>query len=108
MSSFNPAADAGVISVTSSSVSAAIPLPGTLTGWNHEVVVVNTGSNPVYVAFGGSGVTAAIPVSGTPANGIPVGAGATYTFSLSGQSHIAAIASTGTNSVFFAAGVGSA
>jgi hypothetical protein len=108
MSSFSPQANAGLISAGTSSASAAIPLPGSATGWTHEVQVVNTGTNAVFVAFGASGVTAVIPVVGTPANGIPVGAGATQTFSLSGQSHIAAIAATGTNSVYFAAGVGSA
>ncbi|MDE2472695.1 MAG: hypothetical protein KGL35_29225 [Bradyrhizobium sp.] len=108
MSSFSPLANTGSLSVGTSSTSAAIPLPGSATGWSHECQVSNTGTNAVFVAFGGSSVTAAIPVAGTPANGIPVPAGATVNFSLSGASHIAAIASTVTNAIYFTAGVGSA
>jgi len=83
-------------------------LPGTLTAWNHEVQVANTGTAAVFVAFGTSAVTVVAPIVGTPANGIPVPAGAVVTFSLSGQSHIGVLASTGTNAVYFTAGIGSA
>lgn len=108
MSSFSPYAKTGALSVGTASTSAAIPLPGSAVGWSHEVLVTNAGTNTVFVAFGGSGVTAAVPVAGTPADGVAVAAGQTQAFSLNASSYIAAIASTGTNLVYFTAGVGGA
>lgn len=106
--SFSPSANTGLLSVGTSSSSASLPLPGTLTSWKNQVLVVNTGANPVFIAFGGSSITAAIPIAGTPANGFPVPAGGSQVFTLNGASKIAGIASTGTNAVYFTAGVGSA
>lgn len=40
------------------------------------VQVVNTGTAVAFLAFGKSNVTVGIPVAGTPANGIPIPAGA--------------------------------
>lgn len=106
--SFSSSANTGMLSVGTSSTSVALPIPAALSAWSNQVLVVNAGANPVFVAFGGSSVTAAIPVAGTPANGVPVPAGASQVFTVSGAVKIAAIAATGTNSVYFVAGVGSA
>jgi len=108
MSSFSPSANAALISVGTSSSAVAIPLPGSATTWAHEVLVTNTGTNAVFVAFGGAGVTAAIPATDTPADGVIVPGGSSQAFSVNGASHMAGIASTGTNAVYFVAGVGNA
>lgn len=106
MSSFSPQANAALLSVGTASGSAAIPLPGSAASWSHQVRVTNTGADAVFVAFGGSGVTAVIPVADTPANGVCVPAGTTASFTVSGATHIAGIAPTGTNVVYFVAGLG--
>lgn len=67
-------ANTALLSVGTSSVSVAVPLPANLASWSHDVAIVNTGSATAYVAVG---ATAAVPVAGNPAAGYPVAAGAT-------------------------------
>lgn len=106
--SFRPVANAALLSVGTTSSSAAIPLPPALTTWSHDVWVTNTGAEAVFVAFGATAPTVVIPVAGAPHNGVCVPAGASQVFSVEGAAYMGAIAASGTNAVYFVAGVGSA
>jgi len=55
-------------------------------------VRVHNGSTDVaFVTFGTSAVAAAVPVAGTPANGIPVGSSETEYFAMPSGAYISAI-----------------
>jgi hypothetical protein len=99
------------LGVTGSSQQVTIAQSGTIKDPS-SVMVCNLSANTVYLAFGAAtGVTAAIPVGGTPALGVPVPAGAVEVFNVPGGdptgTYIAAIAGVaGPSTVTFTPGEG--
>ena len=100
-----------LLGVTAASQQVTIANAGTIKPPSH-VMVVNLSANVVYIAFGAAtGVTAAIPAGGTPANGIPIPAGAVMVFSTPGGdatgTYAAAIAAiAGPSNISFTPGEG--
>ena len=93
------------LSVTTSSATTQFP---TLPDGNeaNDVMIVNTGTGLAFVAFGGSTVTAMAPVSGTPANGIAIPAGAVMVLDKNTSTYIAAIGAA-TTTLYIYQGMGS-
>ena len=94
------------LTVGIASASIALQLPGGLTKWTYQCLVTNSGANMAFVAFGASGIVAAIPVAGTPANGVPIAPNSTRAFTVNSGQYIAAIASATGNTLYATAGVG--
>ena len=70
----------------------SITLGGSTAQAGKVLRIYNAGDGIVFVAPGMSGVTAAIPVDGSPANGFPIAPGRETGMTLQGgQTHIAAI-----------------
>ena len=66
-----------------------------------RVRIFNAGPNTVFVNFGESGVTAAIPVEDTGATGIPIPSGMVEIYEVGALTHIAAICDTGESATIF-------
>jgi DNA-binding beta-propeller fold protein YncE len=100
-----------LLGVTASSQQVLVAQAGTLKVPS-QVMVANLSTNVVYIAFGSTtGVTAAIPVGGTPALGIPIPPSAVEVFSTPGGdatgTYVAAIAAVaGPSNVTFTPGEG--
>lgn len=72
-----------------------------------SVRVANLGTVPVYVAFGGSAVTAAIPAAGSSANAFPILPSSVETFAVnSAANYISAIVASGSADIYVTAGNG--
>ena len=72
-----------------------------------DIVMFNSGSVNVFVAFGSTAPTAAIPADGTPANGIIIAPGAYLTFCKGSNLFLAAITASSTATIYFYQGYGS-
>lgn len=115
---FNPLSPSAALTVTATSANVALPsstqdaLPNMC-----SVRVVNVGTNAVFVAFGDSTVTAAIPASGSTGSGVMMLPNSEHTFlAQSGASatdpaydatpatYIAAIAAATGNTVYVTVG----
>ena len=101
-------ANGNTVALTVGTVSsrAAMQFPGGLSSWTWQCLVTNSGTNTVFVAFGTVGIVAAIPVVGTPANGIAIAPNTTRAFTVQGAQYIAAIAAATGNTLYATAGVG--
>lgn len=76
-------------------------------GAGDQVVLVNSGANVAYVNFGTDNtVAAAIPVSGTPASGMPLLPNSRTVFSLGSATFLAVIASATGNTLLLTPGWG--
>lgn len=110
-SPFQPSGLTVLLGVTASSQQVLVAQAGSLKVPS-QVMVANLSANVVYIAFGAAtGVTAVIPIGGTPANGIPIPAGAVEVFSVPGGdatgTYVAAIAAVaGPSNVTFTPGEG--
>lgn len=112
LSPFQATGPTVLLGVTASSTVATIANTGTLKAPS-AVMVANLSTNTVYIAFGAAtpGPTAAIPVAGTPALGVPIPPGIVEVFQTpggdNGGTYIAAIAGVaGPSSVTFTPGEG--
>lgn len=74
---------------------------------NSDILVFNSGSVNVFVAFGATAPTALAPVDGTPANGIIIAPGAYLTFNKGSNGFIAGITASSTATIYFYQGYGS-
>ncbi len=93
------------LAVTSSSARMALDESAAQAGSVVRIYV--DGSVPVFVAPGGSSVTASIATTGTAANGMPLCPGRETGFTLAGgQTHLAFITSSGTATVYVTQGRG--
>jgi hypothetical protein len=98
---FRPEGPTVKVAATTTSGATAVQIhPGT----SKHIRVWNSGAAEAYVAFGASGVAAVIP-TGTPANGMPVPAGAVEIFTAV-AGYAAVIMGTGTASVWMTPGEG--
>lgn len=100
--SFYPGASTAALTVGTASANVAIPItPYTQTRF------VNVGTNVVYIALGTDNtVTAGIPVSGTPAAGIPLLPNAERVLSTGNARYVAALSSATGNTLFITPGTG--
>lgn len=90
------------IAATTTSASAALPISSgdAYSGVRPQVRLAHTGTNPGFVAFGGSGVVAT-------ANDLPIFNGNPEIFTVpSGATHVAAIQATGTGTIYITSGYG--
>lgn len=90
-----------------STTSASVTLPDTgnsYGGGNYRLV--NDGPDKVFIAIGTGAVTAAIPVNGTPANGMPMEAGTTEVFGFPPGATLAAICPSSTAKLYITGGQG--
>lgn len=91
------------IAATTTTANVALPIgcPEQQTGTERpQVRIYNGGTNPVFIAFGGSAVTATT-------SGMPVAPSGPECFTLPfGATHVAAIYGTGTGTVYFTSGFG--
>lgn len=93
------------LDLTTSSDSLAIPGMDRTEGATVRVYV--DGEGPAFIAFGGSGVAAAIAAADGNANGIPLAGNRESGFTVrSGATHIAGIMATGTASLYITVGDG--
>jgi hypothetical protein len=99
---------ANTVAVNASAVSSSVPLADSKTGSDdRDYRIRNTGTVDVFIVFGGSDVAAVIPAVGSPANGIPIGAGHTEAFRApAGNTHLAAITASGTATLYITTGRG--
>ena len=106
MLSFQPLANTAALTVGTVSEREPLPFPASLNSWTGDVLVANTGPQDVFMAFGDATVVAAIPVPGTPANGIIIIGNSERTFWVKNVTYAACIAITGqSNNVYVTAGV---
>lgn len=115
---FNPITETAALTVTATSARVELPSSGFDALPNMvSVRVVNIGTNPVFVTFGSSTVTAAIPTSGNTGSGVMLlpntekvflaqsGAAATDpAFSTTAGVYIAAIAASTGNTIYVTVG----
>lgn len=92
------------LAVTTTSGTTRVALP---TASPSSVIrIFNAGSAIAYVAIGTStGATATVPVAGGANGSMPVGSGITE-IQVAGNTHVAAITSTGTADLYFTVGEG--
>lgn len=95
------------LSVTSTSTVAPIQVKGALNNATQRLIY-NAGPNDCFLAWSASStLTAAIPAAGTPANGVPIPAGAIMTLSFPPNAYFAAVcASTKTATLYITPGEG--
>lgn len=111
-SAFQASGPTVLLAVSAASQQIAIAQTGTIKTPS-TLRVYNSSANVVYIAFGAAapGPTAAIPVGGTPALGLPVAPGAVEVFTVpggdGGGTYIAAMAAVaGPSNVFLTPGEG--
>jgi hypothetical protein len=68
--------------------------------WGGDIRIYNSGTVPVFVAFGGS------TVSATTSAGVPIAPGAVEVLSMYGATHAAAIVASGSATIYFTPGAG--
>lgn len=103
---FSPHGNSAALSVTSTSTTTPIQVKGDLNNATQRLIY-NAGPNDCFlVAKAASADAVAVaPVAGTPANGIPIAAGAVLTLSFPPNSYFAAIcASTKTATLYITPG----
>ncbi len=99
---FFTAANTAALTVTATSANVAIPVGG-----DGHLLLTNDGTNIVYIALGTDNtVAAAIPVNGTPANGIPLLPNTQMQIFAGTGTYIAAIAGATGNTLFITPGYG--
>ncbi len=97
-----------LVPCTTSSGSTRVAFPTVSNGsFATDIMVSNAGSVDVWVALGNSTVTAAIPTTGSPANGIRLPAGPVMTLSKGSATHIAGLTSSSTANLYVSQGYGS-
>lgn len=102
MSLFRPMGNTQKMAVVASTN--AIELLDTYDAASRTIRIFNDSDNLVFVAFGGSDVVAAVPSSGSGANGVPLAANRETGFELPGDSsasHMAAICEAGQTAVLY-------
>lgn len=72
-----------------------------------DVLVYNSGSVDVFIAFGDSSVTVAIPTDGSPANGVCIPSKNSYVLDKGQKTSVAAITGSSSATIYFTVGVGS-
>lgn len=90
--------------------SAAVPLTDPKLGsTERNLRLLNEGPDLAFFALGGSTITAAIPVNGAPANGVPLPKGEySEPFRITaGVTHASVVTASGTAVVYFTSGKGS-
>lgn len=98
---FRPISSTVNIAAGTTTGNVAITSSGTPSPATSEVRFYNSGTVPVFVNFGGSGVTA------TLAAGMPIAPGATEAFGMeASQTHVAAITASGTATLYITTGDG--
>ena len=104
---FTPRGNSAVLSVTSTSTETPIQVKGTNNA-STQREFYNAGPNDCWYAWGNDGTVVAVaPTAGSPANGIPIPAGAVIIHSLPPNAYIAAITlSTQTASLYITPGEG--
>ncbi|MBW8066849.1 MAG: hypothetical protein GJU73_05320 [Ferrovum sp.] len=91
------------IAVGTASANAALVTPGE----QYQAQIVNDGTNVVYVNFGTDNtVAAAVPASGTPAQGFPILPNSRIVISIGSTTWIAAIAAATGNTLLITVGKG--
>lgn len=83
VANFFPSGDGLLLpcSTTSGSTAVAFPVLAANISFANDILVYNDSSTvDAFIAWGSSAITAAIPISGTPANGILIAPGAYLTF----------------------------
>lgn len=92
---------------TSTSTATPLQVKGALNNATQRLVY-NKGPNNAFLAWGKDNtVVAAIPVAGTPANGVPIAAGAVYTLSYPPNAFFAVVcAATETCTLYITPGEG--
>lgn len=78
------------LAVTSTSTVTPVQVKGALANATQRMVI-NDGTKTAFLAWGASNVVAAVPVAATPANGIPIPAGAIMVLSFPPNAYFAAI-----------------
>lgn len=102
---FNALANSVALAVGTSTANVAIPPPAQGNSPNMvSVRVVNSGTNLVWVNFGNSTVTAAIPATTANGAGVALLPNTEKTFLVQAGSYIAAIAAATGNTVYVTAG----
>lgn len=106
-SGWGPAPGAASILISVSSASAATALPTTTGPLAPNVLIRNTGSQAVYLAFGGSGVVAYSSTAGANLAGsyLPANVSAVYT-PPAGTGYLAAVTASSTSTLVVEVGVG--
>ncbi len=81
---------------------------GTSFGLNTDLLISNSGTGTVFITWGNnSAIVAVAPISGTPANGIPILAGETMVLGVGFATYVDAVTLTGNSLVYFTPGQGS-
>lgn len=104
--SFDPTGN--TIAIATTTASAATALTDTGVGPDsRDYRLYNSGTDTVYVAFGGSTLVVVAPAAGIPANGIPIPGGAIEVMrSSTSERYIGTLAAAGTPTLFVTAGSG--
>ncbi len=97
------------VALAAGTASARVALTDTAAGTGERTVrVLNAGPETAFVAFGHAAATAAVPVAGAPAAGIPVpaGGGAEPFRIPADATHMAAVCASGTATLYVTVGQG--
>lgn len=96
---FGPRGNTSLIAVTQTASTGA-QFASVPTGAS-QVQFVNAGPNQVYVAQAATATNAVIPTAGTPANGMPIPAGAICTYSIPPLAYLSFICDTGKTATLY-------
>jgi hypothetical protein len=102
---FAPVGNTTLLAATTTSGRVTLPSLGNYGGGNYRVF--NNGPDIVFVAQGDGTVVAVAPTAGSPANGMPIGIGATEVFNLASGNSLAGICPSSTASLYITGGQGS-
>ena len=103
---FSPLGDSACLSVTSTSTSTPIQVKGPNNNATQHLIS-NLGAKTCFFAWGTSSIAAVAPTAGSPANGIPIPAGALMTLSFPPNVYFAAItAGSDTTTLYITPGEG--
>lgn len=102
LQAYMPQGNTSLVAVTTTASTGYQPTSGNIQGAR----IANIGSVPVYVAFSNvATITAAIPTTATPGNGIPILPNSAETMALWPNFYLSAI-STGASQLFISPGIG--
>lgn len=102
---FSPIGSTQRLDITTSAERFALAGIGLVAGATLRIFV--DGTSPVFIAFGGASVDAAVPADNASANGMPVAPGRESGVTVpGGATHMSVITATGTATVYLTAGAG--
>lgn len=102
LNAFQPQGNTALIAATTAASVGIQPSTGSIIGMRLAVV----GSVPVFVAFGSSGVVAALPTTAVPGTGIPMQPNSVETFNFAPNTWLSAITTSGTAQLYATPGFG--